>query len=314
MGDAHLCGASPILLWNSRQKIVRCVAGIFSKPFSDFPSPPRADRQTQLQAPYHPPRPSKMSISIRLGISWAPSFQTSEPTDTLVLTGKTYFVDQRLFPPLTPTTPTSSPISWAFAGTRSSHPVPNKPGYTQCSWTHLVSSVPFKKEDEKPTDEGILGPHPAWPDNPIYALETGRMVNPDTGLMTDYKEYWQDNDAKEGEEVVFWEYGSDEVGPEDRGFVGIVGRSALGLGRISGQFWTWRAEKGEYGNWKLERSVLERDGRRRGWGLLNLEFDSIVLGTTTVDDEVVSGRGFDGEGEEPKRIWVPKEAWKVPAK
>ncbi|KAK6498262.1 hypothetical protein TWF506_004501 [Arthrobotrys conoides] len=252
-----------------------------------------------------------MSISTRLGISWAPTFQTSEPTDTLVLTGKTYFIDQRLFPPLTPS---PSPISWAFAGTRSSRPIPDKPGYTQCSWTHLVSSVPFTKKDEKPVDEGVLGPHPTWPDNPVFALETGKMVNPDTGLMTDYKEYWQDNDAKEGDGVVFWEYGGDEVGPEDRGFVGIVGGYALGVGRIDGTFWTWRAGKGEDGGWKLERSVLERDGRRRGWGLLDLEVEGIVLGSTIVEDVVVSGRGFDEEGEERKRIWVPREAWRVPKK
>ncbi|RVD89456.1 uncharacterized protein DFL_000463 [Arthrobotrys flagrans] len=251
-----------------------------------------------------------MSISLRLGIAWGPDFKTSEPTDTLVLTGKTYFIDQRLFPQLTPTL---SPVSWAFAGTRSSQPVPDKPGYTKCSWTHLVSSVAFGK-DEKPTDEGVLGPHPAWPDNPAFALETGRMVNPDTGVMTDYKEYWQDNDAKEGDEVVFWEYGDDETGPEDRGFVGIVGQRALGVGRVNEVFWTWRANKSEDGNWKLERSVLERDGRRRGWGLLNLLFETIVLGTTTVEDELVSGQGFHEEGEEIKRIWIPREAWKVPIK
>ncbi|KAK6495024.1 hypothetical protein TWF481_003052 [Arthrobotrys musiformis] len=251
-----------------------------------------------------------MSISTRLGISWAPDFQTSEPTDTLVLTGRTYFVDQRLFPQLTPS---PSPVSWAFAGTRSSQPVPDKPGYTKCSWTHFVSSVSFKA-NEKPVDEGVLGPHPTWPDNPVFALETGRMVNPDTGVLTDYKEHWQDNDAKEGDEVVFWEYGNDETGPDNRGFVGIVGQHALGVGRVNGVFWTWRAEKAEDGVWKLERSVLERDGRRRGWGLLNLAFDTIVPGTTVVDDEAVSGQGFDENIEEPRRAWVPREAWKVPEK
>ncbi|KAK6334532.1 hypothetical protein TWF730_003746 [Orbilia blumenaviensis] len=250
-----------------------------------------------------------MSISLRLGIAWAPDFNTSEPTDTLVLTGKTYFVDQRLFPQ--PTSSQSS-VSWAFAGTRSSQPVPDKPGYSKCSWTHLVSSVPFSKDDEKPRDEGVLGPHPTWPDNPVFALETGCMVNPDTGVMTDYKEYWQDNDAKEGDEVVFWEYGNDETGPENRGFVGIVGEYALGVGRVDGIFWTWRAKKDQDGDWKLERSVLERDGRRRGWGLLSRAFDTVVLGTTEIDDEVVSGRGFNEEQPETKHIWIPKEAWKVP--
>ncbi|KAK6347392.1 hypothetical protein TWF718_005231 [Orbilia javanica] len=250
-----------------------------------------------------------MSISTRLGIAWAPDFKSSEPTDTLVLTGKTYFVDQRLFPERTAA---PSPVSWAFAGIRSSQPVPDKPGYTKCSWTHLVSSVDFGK-DEKPVDEGVLGPHPAWPNGPTFALETGTMVNPDTGVMTDYQEFWQDIDAKEGDEVVFWEYGSDETGPENRGFVGIVGQRALGVGRVNGVFWTWRAEKGGDGDWRLERSVLERDGRRRGWGLLNMAFDTIILGTTVVKDEVVSGHGFD-ETQETERAWAPREAWRVPKK
>ncbi|KAK6519184.1 hypothetical protein TWF281_003873 [Arthrobotrys megalospora] len=248
-----------------------------------------------------------MSISLRLGIAWAPDFKTSEPTDTLVLTGNTYFVDQRLFPQLTPS---PSPVSWAFAGTRSSQPVPNKPGYTKCSWTHLVSSVPFSK-DEKPTDEGILGPHPTWPDNPIFALETGSMVNPDTGVMTEYKEYWQDTPAKEGDEVIFWEYGNEESGPDNRAFVGIVGKYALGVGRANGVFWTWRAEKDSEGGWKLERSVLERDGRRRGWGLLTWAFEAASPGSI-VEDGIVSGRGFEEQLGEEKYVWTSKEAWNVP--
>jgi hypothetical protein len=57
-----------------------------------------------------------MSISKRLSIAWGDS-SPYEDTDTLVLTGRTYFVDVRVEKGSDPHV-----LDWAFAGTRSSMP------------------------------------------------------------------------------------------------------------------------------------------------------------------------------------------------
>lgn len=62
-----------------------------------------------------------MSISKRLSIAWDGS-APYEDTDTLVLTGRTYFVDVRVKKGSNPPA-----LDWALAGTRSSTPG-EKPG------------------------------------------------------------------------------------------------------------------------------------------------------------------------------------------
>ena len=62
-----------------------------------------------------------MSISKRLSIAWGGS-APYEDTDTLVLTGRTYFVDVRVKKGSDPLT-----LDWAIAGTRTSTPG-TKPG------------------------------------------------------------------------------------------------------------------------------------------------------------------------------------------
>lgn len=57
-----------------------------------------------------------MSISKRLSIAWDSSVPY-EDTDTLVLTGRTYFVDVRVKKGSNP-----SALDWALAGTRTSTP------------------------------------------------------------------------------------------------------------------------------------------------------------------------------------------------
>ncbi|KAF3913578.1 hypothetical protein ABW20_dc0106928 [Dactylellina cionopaga] len=265
-------------------------------PDSRFPKPSEA---------FFFDRAPEMSISTRISIAWAPSFDHSEPTDTLVLTGKTYFVDQRL------TVNTSAPkeVSWAFAGTRSSQPIPDKPRHTQCSWTHLVSSVLFDR-DEKPVDSGVLGPHPEFPDDPEVALETGSMKNPDTGVITDYEEVWRDKEP-EGAEVVFWEYGNDDIGPSDRGFVGVVGGYAIGVGRVDGLFWTWRAVKNDAKErgWEIVFEFDECNSGRRGFKLLDLKFEGLVPGNTSIGDGSVS-EPDTGAGGDSQRVWICREALK----
>ena len=57
-----------------------------------------------------------MSISKRLSIAWS-GFTPYEDTDTLVLTGRTYFVDVRVKKGSNPPV-----LDWALAGMRTSTP------------------------------------------------------------------------------------------------------------------------------------------------------------------------------------------------
>ena len=58
-----------------------------------------------------------MSISTRAGIAWNGD-PFDEPTDTLVLTGNSYFVDVRV-------RKAERKLDWAFAGTKTSEPGPD---------------------------------------------------------------------------------------------------------------------------------------------------------------------------------------------
>lgn len=72
------------------------------------PSPDQIEIKVNLLLP--------MSISKRVSIAWDGS-APYEDTDTLVLTGRTYFVDVRVKKGSNPTA-----LDWALAGTRTSTP------------------------------------------------------------------------------------------------------------------------------------------------------------------------------------------------
>ena len=74
------------------------------------------DDQIDSKAAGSKPRYSPMSISERLSIAWSGS-APYEDTDTLVLTGRTYFVDVRVKKGSNPPS-----LDWALAGTRTSTP------------------------------------------------------------------------------------------------------------------------------------------------------------------------------------------------
>jgi hypothetical protein len=160
-------------------------------------------------------------ISVREYIRWLPG-EPSEPTSTIVLTTpQRRFVDLRIFKSAATSTEEGSssgsgdgilPLSrldWAIAGTSSSSPlafdtpvgeketgrefkfqlgtetvIVNKA--THCRWHHWIDS-------RTPNIEGVVdkGDNFEHPTNPALTLERGSMVNPDTGIVTDYEELWR---------------------------------------------------------------------------------------------------------------------------
>jgi hypothetical protein len=168
-----------------------------------------------------------MSISRRISLAWGPDFKPSENTDTLVLTGRNFFLDQRILIHPSPTTE----IDWAFFGTRSAT---DSPEGVQAKWTHIIDSRSLNPS----VDEGlIICPHPLHPDIHTLSLERGTMVNPSTGVAAPYEEVWKDDELVTGENIVFWQRDSGDA------MVGRIGMIALGIGRDGHNFWTWRAKQ-----------------------------------------------------------------------
>lgn len=137
------------------------------------------------------------TVSFRQHIRWGRD-TPSEPTSTLVLTSPArYFVDIRvlkeaLTSPNGAVPDRSSKLSikhldWAIGGTSSSQPRtrPDGTAFSHSVFTHWVDSR--TREPENATDAGDMFPQPDG-----TTLETGRMVNPATGLETDYEELWLD--------------------------------------------------------------------------------------------------------------------------
>ncbi|KAF9031802.1 hypothetical protein BDZ89DRAFT_948515 [Hymenopellis radicata] len=113
------------------------------------------------------------SISYRDSIRWLPD-DASEPTDTIVLTGRNsnIFVDVRFLKG-------TSELDWAFAGYRSTR----EPKQTQ--FIHLIDS---RTTDAMSVED--CGTNTQLPDG--RTLECGEMVNPATGQMAAYEEIWRD--------------------------------------------------------------------------------------------------------------------------
>ncbi|GAB7324036.1 hypothetical protein MBLNU13_g07431t1 [Cladosporium sp. NU13] len=136
-------------------------------------------------------------ISTRAFIQWLPD-DPSEPTSTQVLTSsQRRFVDIRV--PADPALEGVNPahVEWAFAGHSKSNVVNGK---NLSQWHHWIDSKTTRPEDV--VDKGEMLPE----DDSGLALEKGEMVNPATGLLTEYIEGWRDGEIgvvpKPGEEVV----------------------------------------------------------------------------------------------------------------
>ncbi|KAF9650410.1 hypothetical protein BDM02DRAFT_3112178 [Thelephora ganbajun] len=162
-----------------------------------------------------------MSISKRLSIAWDGS-APYEDTDTLVLTGRTYFVDVRVKKGSNPPA-----LDWAFAGTRTSTPGA-KPGEFLCKWHHLVDS----RNSDGSVDEGVVFPHPS---DPTKTLERGSMYNPATNRVDPYEEVWLDTVPPPGTQIAFLEK------EDGSSFIAIIGELRSGVGKRH----AWRVEDGK---------------------------------------------------------------------
>ncbi|KAI1153043.1 hypothetical protein F4825DRAFT_282474 [Nemania diffusa] len=197
-----------------------------------------------------------MSISIRDSIRWLPD-AASEPTSTVVLTSPGHrFVDIRI---LKDTDEPAAALDWAFAGLSSSE---IRNGVRHSTWRHVVDSR--TRVSEIAVDEGDM-----FPQDDGRTLETGRMVNPATGKLTDYEEIWSDPEPEDGipeadqnsagltgqlrgRRCVVLELRDDER--EQRGMTVCLGRYYQGVVRIGERFaaerWLW-----EDGKWQRKYRV-----------------------------------------------------------
>ncbi|KII96197.1 hypothetical protein PLICRDRAFT_241821 [Plicaturopsis crispa FD-325 SS-3] len=151
-----------------------------------------------------------MSISRRISIAWSGG-PPAEDTDTVVLTGHTYFVDVRI---KTDTSPPS--LDWAFAGQRSSEPGLQE-GELMCTWLHAVDS----RSTQPVEDSGIVT---VDTDDPLKSVERGIMLNPASGLIESHQETWHDDALPVGTLVAFFERADGQA------FVGVVGATKQGVG------------------------------------------------------------------------------------
>ncbi|KAI1331070.1 hypothetical protein F5Y16DRAFT_360452 [Xylariaceae sp. FL0255] len=210
-------------------------------------------------------------ISIRQWIRWLPDAE-SEPTSTMVLTSpERRFVDIRILNHdlMQARNPKSlSNLDWAFAGISSSTTQPN--GTTHCKWQHVVDSRTRYNPESIVVDEGVI--HAPRPDG--KSLETGSMINPATGIMTDYEELWADEELGGVEEEGGDVYGGklnlskcvvlelDDPEQEARGLVIYLGKYCQGVMRRGSLFaaerWYCKAFVGDGPLWDVYR--FEGDG------------------------------------------------------
>ncbi len=83
-----------------------------------------------------------------------------------------------------------SRLDWAIAGTSSSTLIPSREDPNKAikhgQWAHWIDSR--SAQCDGVVDEGDMVDDPS---DPALTLETGRMLNPATGVETDYEEVWR---------------------------------------------------------------------------------------------------------------------------
>ncbi|KAF9561576.1 hypothetical protein CPC08DRAFT_635130 [Agrocybe pediades] len=170
---------------------------------------------------------STSSVSIRRHIRWLPH-PPSEPTHTLVLTGKSgVFVDVRFCK-------VSGQLDWAFAGYR--HQVADD----TVQFVHHIDSRTLE-----PLNVQDIGKNSVLETSQV--LECGEMVNPETSQMTSYEELWEDVSLQPQHAAIFIK---NKAGTR---WQAQVENWQLGLGRKpNGTFWAWQAMKdSDTDGWKI---------------------------------------------------------------
>lgn len=216
-------------------------------------------------------------ISIREFIRWLPG-EAEEATSTIVLSSpQKRFVDVRVLLPtdldankqhddgsVTNVLPLDR-LDWAIAGQSTSEH--GEDGTRHAVFHHWIDSR--TSDTETLADEGIM-----YPRGDGKELEKGHMVNPATGLDTEYEELWADvavmpiPDSRV--QYVVLEMERDPARPDERGMAVRVGQYCQALMRrgdeISVERWEWEAAGGwretvRFGNAiKACRLALELDG------------------------------------------------------
>jgi hypothetical protein len=260
-------------------------------------------------------------ISIREHIRWLPE-EPGEPTSTIVLTTPNRrFVDLRILKPsssddasgesavslaaftslglmsqsnmLTPvpaavTVPLSR-LDWAIAGTSSSSVIPSSTDAGQeirhGRWAHWIDSR--LADCDHVVDEGDMVDDPT---DASLTSETGRMLNPATGVETDYEEVWRSEPIEMvpvpggGEGVVTclalqMESGSERV---KRGLVVRLGQYCQAFARdgdsITLERLKWDAEQQR---WATQVRIGDQE--------LPTEIATYLAHETMLDDEVKVG-------------------------
>lgn len=191
------------------------------------------------------------SLSLRHYLRWLPDPVPEEDnTSTIVTTSNEYrFVDLRVFKEalLSPSEEVGQSLSqleWGLAGTSSSVPAKGSNGeeITHGVWKHWIDSRSLDADGVQ--DEGD---NYSLSDGKI--LEKGRMVNPETGKLTEYEEVWEDlkvervgRDSSSGEiQCVVIQVHDEKC--EVRGLVVRVGQFCQGIMRVGGEVaverWVW---------------------------------------------------------------------------
>ncbi|KAK8089377.1 hypothetical protein PG997_004338 [Apiospora hydei] len=121
-------------------------------------------------------------------------------------------------------------LDWAFAGT-SSHDAAASPPHSV--FRHWVDSR--HRDAEAVVDEGDMVPSP----QPGETVESGRMVNPDTGRMQAYEECWLDEEPGAGAASAGWvlrHHDEERAGAGGaRGVMVKIGGRVQGVLRVGGE-------------------------------------------------------------------------------
>ena len=185
-----------------------------------------------------------MSLSTRVSIAWPPDIPPAEDTNTLVLSfPSNHFIDLR---------PVKSfrSLDWGMAGYQSTIQTAggDKSIYladdsNAATFIHIIDSrVP---EDPLSVQvEGLFNKLPNGDD-----LETGTMMNPNTGQMMAYEEIWRTIPVT-GKGFVLLE----SIGAKNKTFIGQIGNYFQGIGLIAGKLNAKRCEF-KNGNWETVFSI-----------------------------------------------------------